>query len=81
MKEALTIILSIGVPMLAGFGWIIIQLFKMQKDISGTKIEIANTKVEIIKEIRGLDSRISHIEGYLIGYNQKTGPDNGRERK
>lgn len=87
--QMLTIILSIGVPMLAGFGWIVMQLFKMQKDIAGTKIEIAsfkteivgvkndmlNMKIEILNEVRILDSRIAHIEGYLIGFNQKTGTE------
>lgn len=52
----------------AGFGWLIIKLFKMQKEISSMHIEL-------LKEIRGLDSRIAHIEGYLIGSAQKTGTE------
>ncbi len=59
----------------AGFGWLIYQSFKMQKQIAETNVQIGNVKVELLNEIRGLDSRISHIEGYLIGYNQKTGTD------
>lgn len=72
--EVLTIILSIGIPMLAGYGWILTKMFKIQKELSLMHIEI-------LKEIRGLDSRIAHIEGYLIGYNQKTGTENGKEKK
>jgi len=62
------IILTILVPMLSGFGWIVIRLFKMQKEVSSMHIEL-------LKEIRGLDSRIAHIEGYLIGMGQKTGTE------
>lgn len=62
----------------AGFGWIIIKLFKMQKEISTMKSEMLNMKVEILQEIRGLDSRIAHIEGYLIGSAQKTGTEKKR---
>lgn len=72
--EVLTIILSIGIPMLAGLGWILTKMFKIQKELSLTHFEI-------LKEIRFLDSRIAHIEGYLIGYNQKTGTENGKEKK
>ena len=64
--EILTIILSILIPTLSGLGWMIIRVFKMTKEIS-------EMKIEILKEIRTLDSRISHIEGYLIGAAQKTG--------
>jgi hypothetical protein len=51
-----------------GFGWMIIQLFKM-------KAEVASLKIEMLKEIRGLDARLSHLEGYLIGSGQKTGTE------
>jgi hypothetical protein len=78
LKEMITIILSILIPIISGLGWIVIQLFKMQKEISNIKIESINIKVEILKEIRGLDSRLSHLEGYLIGWGQKTGTE---ERK
>lgn len=68
--------------MAAGFGWMIMQLFKMQKeisiiklDVSGLRNEMINMKVEILQEIRGLDSRIAHIESYLIGSAQKTGTE------
>jgi hypothetical protein len=59
----------------AGFGWLIYQSFKMQKEISDIKVKIADTKIDLIEEIRGLDSRIAHIEGYLIGSAQKTGTE------
>jgi hypothetical protein len=59
----------------AGFGWLIIKLFKMQKEISVMTSEILEMKIELLGEIRGLDSRIAHIEGYLIGSAQKTGTE------
>jgi len=54
--------------MATGFGWIIARMLKMQKEMSAMHIEL-------LKEIRGLDSRIAHIEGYLIGAGQKTGTE------
>jgi hypothetical protein len=57
----------------AGFGWMIVQQFSLKSEISDIKTDGLETKVEILKEIRGLDARISHMEGYLIGIGQKTG--------
>jgi len=59
----------------AGFGWLIYQSFKMKSEISKIKPEILEMKIELLGEIRGLDSRIAHIEGYLIGSAQKTGTE------
>ena len=64
--QLLTIILSIGIPMLAGFGWIIIKLFSFQSDVQKEFKSMG-------QDIRTLDSRISHIEGYLMGRDFKTG--------
>lgn len=64
--DLLTIILSIGIPMLIGFGWIIVKLLSIQK-------EVGDAKNEIQKDIRCLDVRIAHMEGYLIGKQSKTG--------
>jgi len=52
----------------AGFGWLIVKLFKMQKEMSSMHIEL-------LKEIRWLDGRIDHIELYLIEAAQKTGTE------
>jgi hypothetical protein len=70
-----TIILSILVPV-CGFGWLIIRMFKVHKKISDMKEEISDMKDEILGEVRGLNPRISHIEGFLIGFGQKTGKEN-----
>lgn len=68
--QLLTMILSIGLPMLAGFGFMIFKMFSMQKDLSE---DIKNVEIKLTQEIRSLDRRISHIEGYLMGRDAKTG--------
>jgi len=69
----------------AGFGWIIIQMLKMQKDYSNKHIELLkemhSLEIRLSDEIRSLDIRLSHVEGYLMGYNQKTGTENFKEKK
>lgn len=62
-NQMLTLILSILIPLVSGFGWMISMMFKMTKEISENKNEISETKIEILNEIRVLDSRISHMEG------------------
>ena len=74
--EMLTIILSILIPTLSGLGWVIVKIFGMKKEISGIRCEMLEMKIELLKEIRVLDSRLSHLEGYLIGSAQKTGTNN-----
>lgn len=64
--QLLTIILSIGLPMLAGFGFMIFKMFSFQKDVSREMKDLSN-------DIRSLDRRLSHIEGYLMGRDTKTG--------
>jgi hypothetical protein len=68
--QLLTIILSLGIPMLTGFGWMIRIIFQSQKEMT---LEMSSMRSELLKEIRVLDARISHIEGYLIGSTQRTG--------
>lgn len=51
--HAITIIGSILVPMLAGFGWLI---HRMDNKFDGISIQIAN-----------LDKRLSRLEGYIEG--------------
>jgi hypothetical protein len=56
--QLLTIILSLGIPMLTGFGWIIRVIFQSQKelaqiklDVQGNKLEISNMRNELRLEI------------------------------
>lgn len=67
------LILSLGAPMYAGMAWIIKMMFTMKKEISLHQIETNKGFEEIRKDLRGLDSRLSHLEGYLIGRGQKIG--------
>ena len=55
--EVITIILSILIPMFAGFGWVINKIMELQKNIS--------------EDLRSLDKRLSRIEGYIEGKNDK----------
>ncbi len=70
MNQTLTIILSIGIPMLAGFGWIISLIISIQKDLQK---DIRTLEGRLSDDIRKLDTRLSHIEGYLMGRDQRTG--------
>lgn len=79
--QLLTIIGSILIPMLSGFGWIIIRFFKMETRFSKMEKDSNNRHIELLKEIRVLDSRLSHLEGYLIGINQRTGTESIKEKK
>jgi hypothetical protein len=54
--DALTIIISILVPMIGGFGWLISRMDKNHKDL---KNDIDN----IHRDLRSLDSRMSRLEG------------------
>jgi hypothetical protein len=58
--EMLTIIGSILIPMLAGFGWII---HRFDSKIDGLK----NGMAALSQDLRNLDNRLSRIEGYIDG--------------
>lgn len=64
--QLLTIILSIGLPILTGFGFVFFKLFSFQKDVSRVMKDLSY-------DIKGISLRISHIEGYLKGRDVKTG--------
>lgn len=50
--------------------------------ILGKKFEkIEENFKEIRLDIRQLDNRLSHLEGYLIGTSQKTGTESIKEKK
>ncbi len=51
--QVFTIILTILIPMGAGFGWMINQLIEMKKEIG--------------LDLRKLDTRMSRIERYIEG--------------
>jgi hypothetical protein len=54
--EMLTIIGSILIPMLAGFGWIINKIFELQKEI-----------LHLSQDIQKMDNRLCRLEGYIEG--------------
>ncbi len=69
--QALSIIGSILVPMLAGFGWLIHLILEtkkeLQSEIKQTHIEIKQMDLRLSQDVRQIDNRLSRIEGYLQG--------------
>lgn len=66
-EQMITIILSILIPMFAGFGWIMNRIFKLEDRMNLFSLDI-----------RSLDARLSRIEGYLEGRDRsksKTGTE------
>ncbi len=63
-NDVLTIILSIGIPMLAGFGWMIYLIFDFRKEL-GDKISHGDEALAV--RISSIDQRLSKLEGYIMG--------------
>jgi hypothetical protein len=59
-EQMVTLILSILIPMLTGFGWVINKMMKMDEKNS-------DDFAKITSKLSLLDSRISRIEGYIEG--------------